>query len=69
MPKIFAPVRSSGSGDPGGVTTLWSKDCWKISPENFPATGCFDGGCGSRELCDDCNTTGVRHNRWMGRHN
>ena len=35
MLKIFTPVRSSGSGDPVGMSTRRSKGCWKISLEEF----------------------------------
>ena len=40
MQKIFAPAGNLGFGDPDGVSTRHRKI--------FSATGCSDGGCGSR---------------------
>ena len=70
MPDIFASVESLGSGDPGGVSTRRSKGCRKDSPEKFSSDGFFQRWLWLPErLCDNCNTIGVRHSRWMGRHN
>ena len=70
MPDIFAPAGSLGSGDLGGVSTRQSKGCRKISPKKFSSDGFFPTVVvAPKRLCDDCNTTGVRHSRWMGRRN
>ena len=45
LSEIFALAGSSGFGDPGGVSTYWSKGCWKF----FRTMGCSDDSCGSRE--------------------
>ena len=58
------PVGSTGFGNPGGVSMHRSWVARKSRLKNFPLVV-----VALERLCDNCNTTGVRHSRWMGRRN
>ena len=57
----------AGREDLGGVSTPGSKGCWKISGKIFRRQVVPTMVVAPERLYNDCNTTGVRHNHWIGR--